>query len=54
MPQSERMPPGTPCEWMARARSNYDPVTDADYRTAIRQARAVLDWAAQMIEGECP
>jgi len=38
--------------FQTRYPGDYEPATEADYRTAMTQAHAVLDWAEQMIEGE--
>lgn len=40
----------TPYAFQTRYPGDYEPVTETDYRQAIGKAKAVLDWAASMIE----
>ena len=36
--------------FQTRYPGDYEPVTEADYHRAIEQAKAVLDWAASIVE----
>jgi len=40
----------TPYAFQTRYPGDYEPVTEGDYRRAIEQAKAVLDWAERTIE----
>ncbi len=40
----------TPYAFQTRYPGDYEPVTEEDYRRAIEQAKAVLDWADRIIE----
>jgi len=39
----------TPYAFQTRYPGEYEPVTEPDYRRALSQAQAVLDWAAKII-----
>jgi hypothetical protein len=42
----------TPYAFQTRYPGDYEPVTEDDYRRAMKQAGAVLDWAAKSIGTE--
>ncbi len=42
----------TPYAFLTRYPGDYEPVTEEDYRKAIEQAGAVLDWAVELVDRE--